>query len=104
MDTYNFIAYIKTVNIYIDIAYDVEKIFNTPNYIFDRSIGKNKKVIWLMEDKIGGKIITKFVELWPKTYSHLVDDSSCNKKPKGTKKRVRKRKPKLKDYKKYFTE
>ena len=69
VDTYNFIVYIKTVNIYIDIAYDVEKIFNTPNYIFDRSIGKNKKVIRLMEDKIGGKIITN---LWNFDQKHIL--------------------------------
>ena len=54
-------------------------------------IGKNKKVIGLMKDKLGGKIMTEFVALRPKTYSHLMDDGWSDKKTKGTKKRVIKR-------------
>ena len=35
-----------------------------------------------MEDKLGGKIMTEFVALRPKTYSHLIDNSSFDKNQK----------------------
>ena len=41
-----------------------------------------------MKDELGGKIITEFVTLRPKTYSFLTDDVKEDKKPKGTKKCV----------------
>ena len=44
---------------------------------------KNEKVIELMEDKLGGKIMTRFIELRAKTYSYLIDDGSEDKKAKG---------------------
>ena len=46
---------------------------------------KNKKVIGLMKDELGGKIITEFVTLRPKTYSYLTDDGKEDKKAKGAK-------------------
>ena len=62
-------------------------------------MGKNKKVIGLMKDELGGKIITEFVTLRPKTYSYLTDDGKEDKKAKGTKKCVIKRMIKFNDYK-----
>ena len=61
--------------------------------------GKNKKVIGLMKDELGGKIITEFVTLRPKTYSYLTEDGKEDKKAKGTKKCVIKNMIKF-DYKK----
>ena len=52
-----------------------------------------------MKDRLGGKIITKFVELRAKTYSYLIDDSSEDKKVKSTKKCVIKRKIQFENYK-----
>ena len=52
-----------------------------------------------MKDGLGGKIITKFVELRAKTYSYLIDDSSEDKKVKSTKKCVIKRKIQFENYK-----
>ena len=65
MDTDSFIMNIKTEDFYKDIAHDVEKRFDTSNYEADRplSTGKNKKVIGLMKDELGGRIITEFVTL-----------------------------------------
>ena len=43
MDTDSFIVYIKPVNIYKDIAVDVETKFDTLNYELDRPWRKRKK-------------------------------------------------------------
>ena len=48
--------------------------------------GKNKKVIVSMKDKVGGKIMTKFVGIRAKRYSYLVVNGSKDKRAKGTKK------------------
>ena len=53
----------------------------------------------LMKDELGGKIITEFVTLRPKTYSYLTDDCKEDKKANGIKKCVIKRMIKFKDYK-----
>ena len=70
MDTDSFIMNIKTNDFYEDIANDVENRFDTSNYEVNRPLhmGENKKVIGLMKDELGGKIITEFVTLRPKTY------------------------------------
>ena len=102
MDTDSFIMNIKTKDFYEDIANDVENRFDTSNYEVNRPLpmGKNKKVIGLMKDELGGKIIIEFVTLRPKTYSYLTDDGKEDKKAKGTKKCVIKKMIKFNDYKK----
>ena len=62
METESFIIYIKADDIYRGIAEDVETRFATSNYelecnFIDRTLleGKNKKVIGLMKDQLGGK-------------------------------------------------
>ena len=101
MDTDSFVMNIKTNDFYKDIANDVEKRFDTLNYECNRPlpIGKNKKVIGLMKDKLGGKIITEFVTLKPKTYLYSTDDGKEDKKAKGTNKCVIKRMINFNDYK-----
>ena len=101
MDTDSFVMNIKTNDFYRDIANDVECKFGTSNYEVNRPLpmGKNKKVTGLMKDELGGKIITEFVTLRPKTYSYLTDDGKEDKKAKGTKKCVIKRMIKFNDYK-----
>ena len=101
IDTDNFIVHIQTEDFYKDIADDVKKRFDTSNYEVDRPLptGKNKKVIGLMKDELGGKIMTECVALRPETYSYLTDDCEEDKKAKGTKKCVIKLKLKFNDYK-----
>ena len=101
VDADSFIVHIKTEDFYKDIANDVGKRFDTSNYEINRPLptGKNKKVIGLMKDELGRKIMTEFVALRPKTYSYLTDDCKKDKKANGTKKCVIKRRLKFNDYK-----
>ena len=93
-DTNSFIINTKTEDFYKDIADDVEKRFDTSNYVCksvecSRTLptGKNKKVIGKSnKDKLGGKIMTEFVALRPKTYSYLMDNDREVKQAKGTNK------------------
>ena len=90
MDTDSFIIYIRTEDVYEDIADDVEKRFDTSNYEVNRllSAGKNKKVIGLMKDELGRKLMIQFAALRPKTYSDLMDDGKNDEEAKETKKCV----------------
>ena len=101
MDTDSFIIYIKTKNVYEDISDDVEKRFDTSNYELDRPLPteKYKKVIGLIKDELGWKIITEFAALKPKTYSYLIDGGNSDKKAKGTKQSVITWRLKFNDYK-----
>ena len=56
-------------------------------------------MIGLMKDELGGKIMTEFVALRPKTYSYLTNNCEEDKKAKGKKKCVIKRRLKFNDYK-----
>ena len=62
MHTDSFITHIKTEDFFEDIANDVEKWFDTSNYPsnINRPLpkGKNKKVIGLMKNELGGEIMT----------------------------------------------
>ena len=94
MNTDSFIVYIKTDDIYKGFAKNVETRFDTSNYELGRPLPKVKikKVIELMKDELGLKIMTKFVGLRAKTYSSLIDDNSEDKKTKGAKKVYHKKK------------
>ena len=104
MDTDSFNVYIKTSDIYKNIAEDVEIRFDTSNYELDRPFPKqkNKIVIELMKEELGGKILKKFVGSRAKSYSYLIDDGSKDKKAKDTKKCVTKRKVKFDNCKNYL--
>ena len=62
MDTDSFIIYIKTKDVYKDIADDIEKRFHTSKFEINRPLpkGKNENVTGLMKDELGGKITTRF--------------------------------------------
>ena len=103
MDTDSFVIYIKIEDFCKDIANNVERWFDTSNYYVNDEkplpIGKNKKVISLFKDELGGKIMTEFVALRAKAYAYLMEDGIKHKKAKGTKKCIIKRELKFKNYK-----
>ena len=100
---WSFIIHIKTQDFYEDIANDVKNWVDTFNYDENDKrplpIGKNKKLIGLFKDELGGKIMIELVRLREKTYADLIDDDAEHKKAKGTKKCVIKRKLMFKNYK-----
>ena len=100
MDTNLLIYSIHAKDFYTDIAGDVETRFDTSGYIPDRPlpVGKNKKVIGLMKDELGGEIMCEFVSLRLKMYSYKVGNSEP-KKCKGIKRCVVKRMISFEDYK-----
>ena len=88
IDTESFIVYVKTNDIFKDIAQDVETRFDTSNFEVDRPLpkAKMKYVIGLMTDELDGKIMKKIVGLTAKPYSLLKDNNNDeDKKAKGTK-------------------
>ena len=76
MDTDSFLFDLKTEDVYKDIVNNVKPRFDTLNYEVARLLQKaiKKKVIAVMKDELGRKIMTKFVGLGTKTYSYLKDD------------------------------
>ena len=65
----------------------------------NQAVTKSKTKNGLIRDELGRKIMTKFVGLRAKTYIYLIDDGSEDKKIKGTKKYIIKRKLKCEKYK-----
>ena len=100
MDTDSFIFYVKTDDIYKDIAENVETRFDTWNFEIDRPLpkGKNKNLTEVMKDELGGQVMKEFVRLRTKTYSYLKDNNDEDKKAKGTKNCIIERKLKFEDY------
>ena len=96
--------FLETEDFYKDIADDVEKRFGTSGYC-DRPLptGKNKKIIGLMKDELGGDIMKEFVSLRPKMYSYRVGNREP-KKCKGIKKCVVKKTITFDNYKKCLFE
>ena len=103
MDTDSLVYDIKTEDFYEDIANNVEARFDTSGYsktdFRPLPIGLNEKVIGLMKDELGGKIMKEFVALGPKFCSYKKLDGSEDKKCKGIKKCVVKKTLTFEDYK-----
>ena len=73
MDTDSFVIHIITEDFYKDIANDIERWLDTSNYDKNNDrplpIAKNKKVIGLFKDELGGKIMKVFVGVRAKTWA-----------------------------------
>ena len=71
--------------------------FDPSNFEIGRQVtkGKNKKVIGLMKDELGGKNMKEFVGIGAKIYSYLEDNNGEDRNAKDTKKCIMKRKRKF---------
>ena len=65
------VIHIKTEEFFEDISNNVEKWFDTSNYDENDErplpIGKNRRILGLFKDELGGKIMVEVVALRPKT-------------------------------------
>ena len=86
-DTDSMCYHIKADDIYKDMRENMH-LFDTSNYPKDHFLysEKNKKVLGLFKDDVGGKIIKQFAGLRPKLYSLLLEDGYNKKTAKGVKK------------------
>jgi len=91
-DTDSLAYEIQTEDFYKDINPDAKRQFDTSDMSSDHlsgiKSGMNKKVVGMMKDELGGKIMTEFVGLRAKLYSHKMLDNKETKKCKGIKKSV----------------
>ena len=95
MDTDSFIVHLKTERNNKDIAEDVETMFGILNQTGHFLKEKIKKRIRLMKDKLGRKVMKKFVRLSAKRYSYLKENNNEVKKAKSRNRCFMKRKLKL---------
>ena len=79
-DTDSFIIQIITEYFFEDISNGDEIWYDTSNYDENDKrpllISKNKNLIGLFKDKLGGRIMNGFCALRAKTYLYLMDDDS----------------------------
>ena len=78
--------------------------FDKSNYEAERPLptGKTTKLIELIKDELGGRILKEFLALRPNIYSYLTDDSCVDKTAKDTEKCVIKRELKIDDSKTFL--
>ena len=102
METDSLVYHNNTKDFYADIVDDVPLRFDTSGYSNNRPLptGLNKKVIGLMNDELGGDIMSEFAVLRPKLYSFRKIDGSEDKKCKGIEKCTVKKTLSFDDYKK----
>ena len=94
---------IETEDFCKDISEDVKDKFDTSNFPKDHpsgiSVGLNKKVIGMMKDECGGKVMHEFIGLRAKLYSYKMYEGQEQKRCKGVKQSVVKNEITFKDYK-----
>ena len=103
MDTDSLVYDIKTDDFYKEITSKIKARFdmsgNSHSQVRPLPMGVNKKVIGLLKNELGRRIMTKFLALRPKLYTYKMFGGSEDKKCKGVKKCVVKKMLDFKDYK-----
>ena len=93
-DTDSLCYEIRSDDFFKDISQDADQKFDTSNYPKDYKsgipIGKNKKVIGMMKDEAGGKIIEEFVGLRAKLYSYKMYEGKEKKMQRNQEERGKK--------------
>ena len=106
MDTDSLVHDIKANDFCKNITSDVEDRLSMSGYscslVIPLSIDVTKKVIGLMKDELGGRIMTKFVALRPKLYVYEILSGSGDKRCKGVKKCILRKLLDFDDYKQLF--
>ena len=91
------------LKIFLKISNGVERWFDTSNYNENDKrpiqISVNKKLLGMVKDELGGKIMKEFCALRTKTYIYLMDYDIEKKKAKEVKICVIKRRLILENYK-----
>ena len=79
--TFSFIVHIILGNIYADVFIEAEKRLNTSNYEINGPLplGKNKNVIELMNNELGGKMMKELVALRSKVNAYLAGNDHFDK-------------------------
>ena len=93
MDTGSMVCDIQTEEFYKDTTKNIGKRFDTSEYSKDGNrslpVGKNKKVLGMMKNELGVKIMTNVVVLRAKMYAYRKMDKKLNhKRCKSSKKFV----------------
>ena len=85
---------IKTIDFYKDINPDIEKRFDTSDYLTNHlsgiKTGLNSKVLGMFKDEAGGKQIVEFVGLRAQIYSYKMLHGYEDKKCKGSQRMLQK--------------
>ena len=70
---------------FADLARDAEERLDTSNSQVERPLvmSKNKKVVVLIKDELGGKIMKEIIALRSNMYTYLTDEDHVDKKQRG---------------------